>query len=59
MSISRQPSVGRSGLRLVLVACALLFADAAYAAQDELAEYQRRVKSAEVMGALGEDMFGD
>jgi RHS repeat-associated protein len=39
--------------------CAMLFATSAFAANDELAEYQRRVKKAEVMGALGADMFGD
>ena len=41
------------------LACALLFMTNVFAANDELAEYQRRIKKAEVTGALGADMFGD
>jgi len=39
--------------------CAVLFTASAFAATDELTEYQRRVKKAEVVGALGTDLFGD
>ena len=55
---SHQPGAARLSLRLVLVACAS-FMSSAYAAQDELQEYQRREKAAEVMAPLGVDMFGD